>query len=121
MLRKEIEKAGLIWIGEKFYRNPLEFTKETKTMGVCRRIPFIPRDFKIGKTWILLAHKRAILKKAKFGSPLGYEAGIFQIFKPEKIEITCSGDETDQEIESYLKRGLTPILVRKKEDLKLNL
>ena len=88
-------------------------------MDVCRRIPFIPRDFELGKTWILLAHRRAILKKAKFGNPIGYQAGIFQIFKPEKIEITCSGKETDREIEGYLKRGLTPILIKKKEDLNL--
>ena len=121
MLRGEIEKAGLIWIGEKFYKTPQDFIQETKIMGVCRRLPFVPKDFKVGKTWILLAHRRAILKKAKFGSPLGYCAGIFQIFKPEKIEITCSGKESDQEIESYLKRGLTPVLIRKKEDLKLNL
>ncbi|MBA7520834.1 hypothetical protein ES705_12933 [subsurface metagenome] len=121
MLRAEIKKAGLIWIGEKFYRNPFEFTQEANTMGVCRRIPFVPIDFELGKTWILLAHRRAILKKAKFGSPLAYEAGIFQIFKPEKIEITCNGKESDQEIESCLKRGLIPVLVRKKEDPKLNL
>lgn len=121
MLRNEIEKAGLIWIGEKFYKSPQDFIQETKVMGVCRRIPFVPGDFEIGKTWILLAHRRAILKKAKFGSPLGYQAGIFQIFKPNKIEITCNGDESDQEIEGYLKRGLVPILVKKKEDLKLDL
>ena len=121
MLRGEIEKAGLIWIGEKFYRDPLEFTKEAESMGACRRIAHIPKDFKLNETWILLAHRKAILKKAKFGNPIGYYAGIFQIFKPEKIEITCDGKETDQEIESYLKRGLTPILVKKKEDPNLNL
>ena len=121
MLRGEIEKAGLLWVGEKFYKDPLDFIQETKIMGVCRRVPFVPKDFDLGKTWILLAHRRAILKKAKFGSPLGYQAGIFQIFKPKKIEITCNGKESDQEIESYLKRGLSPVLVRKKEDLKLDL
>jgi len=57
---KQIGKAGLLWIGEKFYKRPADFVSEGIAMGLSRRISAIPRNFKVGETWVLLAHPKAI-------------------------------------------------------------
>ena len=53
------DKAGLIWIGEKFYSTE-SFLQEAAEQGVSRRINTVPHDFELGKTWIFLAHKKGI-------------------------------------------------------------
>ncbi len=39
------ERAGLLWIGEKYYKTPADWTAEVHKMGVSRRIPHLPNDF----------------------------------------------------------------------------
>jgi hypothetical protein len=53
------ERAGLLWIGERFYPTPQHFLAEGQSLGVCRRIAAIPRELELGKTWILLAHPKS--------------------------------------------------------------
>lgn len=55
-----IGRAGLLWIGERFYKTPEDFIREANELGVSRRISAVPRGFKVGETWILLAHPKAI-------------------------------------------------------------
>ena len=55
------DRAGLLWVGEKFY-SPDEFLAEAHALGVSRRIPALPRDFKLGETWVFLAHIAALSK-----------------------------------------------------------
>jgi hypothetical protein len=57
-----IGRCGLIWIGEQHYKTPQEFMREAAQMGVSRRIVAVPKDFKIGETWVLLGHRKAIEK-----------------------------------------------------------
>lgn len=52
--------AGLLWIGERFYKTPADFDREADALGISRRISAIPRGFHVGETWILFAHPRAI-------------------------------------------------------------
>jgi hypothetical protein len=54
------EGAGLLWIGKRFYRTPRDFDREAAELGVSRRISAIPRGFKMGETWILFGHPRAV-------------------------------------------------------------
>ncbi len=54
------ERAGLLWIGEKFYKSVEAFDREAAELGISRRISAIPRGFKMGETWILFAHPKAI-------------------------------------------------------------
>lgn len=116
MLRGEIQRTGLLWIGEKFYKKPLDFVREAGQMGVCRRIPHVPKEFKLGETWILLAHRKAIMGPILENIKAEFKPGIFQVFKPTTIEVLCDGTEQDEKIEGYLKRGLTPVLVKKKQN-----
>lgn len=109
--------AGLLWVGEKFYATPLEFNREAHSMGISRRISQVPTVFEVGKTWVLLAHRKAIQQPVEFGKEPEFRSGIFRIFKPDRIEIVVNGTESDATIESYLKRGLTPVLVNKVVDI----
>jgi len=53
---------GLMWVGEAYY-SPQSFIKEALGMGVSKRIPFVPKELKLGETVVLLAHKKAIIRQ----------------------------------------------------------
>lgn len=61
-------KAGLMWVGEKFYKTPEVFVAEGVTMGFSKRIKAVPRGFKVGETYVLLAHPKAIDRIVHDGS-----------------------------------------------------
>jgi hypothetical protein len=102
-------KAGLIWIGEQFYKTPAEFLNEARRMGISRRITAVPRDFKVGETWVLLAHRKAIVSTDGLDEA---DAAIFTMFRPDRIEYVVRGDETDDELEALTKRGIQPVIVK---------
>jgi hypothetical protein len=106
-----IGRCGLLWIGEKFYPTPDDWTREAATQGVSRRLAAVPRDFKVGETWVLVAHRKAI-KNADDS----FTAGVFHAFRPQRIEIVVSGKEPDEEIEAMVKRGLSPVVVERVGD-----
>lgn len=105
----KIEKAGLLWIGEKFYKTPEDWMREADAMGISRRINTVPRDFKLGETWVALAHISAIPGDATKGEEA--KAGIFRLFQPTAIEYVTKGDETAEELDAFAKRGITPVNV----------
>jgi hypothetical protein len=103
------EKVGLLWVGEKFYPTADHFTKEANAMGVSKRIAQVPHDFEVGKTWIYLAHPKAMSKVGPEGLEFG--PGVFRAFKPERIEYVVTGKETEEELERMAKRGFTLVKV----------
>ena len=82
---------------------------EASTMGISRRVQAIPRNFKLGETWIFLAHPK--LKQVD-GE---WKGGIFAMFKPTAIEqlFTKSGFAglSDEKREKLEKQGITPVIV----------
>lgn len=105
----KIGKAGLIWIGEKFYPTPESFLLEADAMGISRRIHSVPRNFILGETWIALAHIRAI--PAPILTEEKPKRGIFRLFRPTAIEYVVTGKESEEELESLVKRGIKPVKV----------
>jgi hypothetical protein len=110
------ERSGLLWVGEKFYATPGDFDKESNSLGISRRLPHdhLPKGFKIGQDFILLAHKKAVLRVCNYETEMGmfdYFPGVFRVFRPDRIEVVVTGDEPDEEIEGYLERGLTPVKI----------
>lgn len=95
-------KAGLIWIGAEHYATHREFMSEAVTLGISRRIPAVPKGFKLGEHWIYLAHPHV------FGKD---KAGIFTAFKPTAIEYVVKGDEDDDELKKMIANGITPVRV----------
>lgn len=132
-----VGRVGLIWVGGSFYKKPSDWTKEAAEMGVSRRIPHVPKDFVAGKTWVWVAHRKAIdepcphcrdsVKKAltegahapcAFCDDTGtlYTPGVFHLFKPTAVEYITKGNETEEELESLIKRGITPVKVERVEE-----
>lgn len=115
------ERAGLLWIGVKHYPSPEQWIEEGRKMGFSRRINFIPRGFEVGKTLVLSAHRKAIPLIEGKATELGFsadskafQAGIFYAWVPQRIEQVVTGDESDEEIEKLLDRGIVPVKVVKK-------
>lgn len=111
---------GLMWVGEASY-TPQHFVKEALEMGVSKKIPFIPKELKLGETIVLLAHKKGILKGLKevvesksnhvdIHHEQEYSPTIFYCFKPTTVEMLVWQSElTDERKEELKKRGITPI------------
>ena len=115
----EIGKAGLLWIGEKFYKTPQAFLEEAQRMGISRRINSVPKDFKLGKTWVFMGYKKYPTGKLdpETGKPETMPA-IFQAFRPTAIEYVVTGKETEKELDALVKRGLTLVRVIPKDKAK---
>ncbi len=128
---RSLKRVGLLWVGEKFYSRPEDFNKEAEVQGISRRIAMVPREFVIGETWILLAHRKCIentcdicqghgrdegdenpCKDCK-GSGKIYTPGIFGIFKPGRIEQVVSETISEEECEKLDKRSITPVIVKR--------
>ncbi len=110
-------RAGLLWIGESFYKTTSAFLAEVQFHGVSRRIPAVPNDFKLGETWVLVAHRKAVTSPG-YGQDETepaiihqYRPAIFHLFRPERIEYVVKGDEPEKKLEAMVKRGITPVKV----------
>lgn len=125
----KLHRAGLIWVGEKYYPDPETFQREAARMGISRRIKAIPRDFKVGETWILLAHRKAVPALHVRDCPadgarsltgqcgpqcVGERPGIFSAFVPLRVEYVIKGTETPAELDALEERGLDLVEVRRK-------
>jgi hypothetical protein len=135
---KAMGKAGLLWIGEKFYKTPADFTREGCAMGFSRRIHAIPRGFKVGETWVLLAHPKTIqetcercigngytvadeLKENRQvqekcgdcgGSGKTFAPAIFTVWRPSRVEkLFKESDRDSQDVKDAIEKGITPVFV----------
>lgn len=108
---KEEVMYGLLWVGEAYY-SPEHFLREAREMGISKRIPFIPKELVLGKTVVLLAHKKVFYQaEGSDGKPHEY-SGIFCAFIPKAIEMPIWESElTDEKKEELKKRGITPISI----------
>ncbi len=106
------EKMGLLWIGTKYYPTAEDFIKEANIQGLSRRIAQIPRELEVGKTWIALAHPKAIDtgRDDEKGNRIFIPA-IVRAFIPKAIEYIVTGQETEDELDAMEKRGFTLIKV----------
>lgn len=103
-----VGRAILVWVSTDSYPTPADFMKEAEQMGVSRRITgdALPRGLVIGETWIFLAHKEATIDDMSERKP-----GVFHAFQPSRVEYVVTGEETDEEIESMVARGISPVQV----------
>lgn len=129
------EKAGLLWIGEKFYPTPEDWSNEAMRLGISRRISALPKGFDLGTTWVFVAHRKVIpgmnppqsdcpLCKGSGGTmPNGTPCacrrgpGIFHVFKPSRVEYVVKGNESEEKLEDLVKRGITPVKVKREGEL----
>lgn len=102
--------AGLLWVGEHYYPDPLDFQREARSMGVSRRIPALPRGLSPGH-WVLLAHRKGCSDRIDRGEPLVVSPGVFMVFQVRAIEYVVRGDETESQLEKLERRGLQLVKV----------
>lgn len=84
-------KAGLIWIGEKFYARPVNFLKEAEIMGISRKLGALPNGFRVGEHVIFLAHSRTFSNRLPDGK-IEYKPGVFAAFKPTSVDLVIDDE-----------------------------
>jgi hypothetical protein len=108
-----INRAGLLWVGGAFYDSPETFNREARELGISRRVQQLPRDFKVGETWVFLAHRHAIPAGVSVDGQPANTPGIFSVFRPQAIEYVVSGKETPETLRRLAARGITLVRVDK--------
>ncbi|MAH44780.1 hypothetical protein CMI37_03075 [Candidatus Pacearchaeota archaeon] len=119
------ERAGLLWIGEKFYKTPQAFMDEARKMGVSRRIKFVPKDFTLGETWGWFAHRKAIpvtvpKKEADEEGRLFetvYTPGVIGVFRPTHLEYVVKEDDKEDKLARMAEREISLVRVHKAEEV----
>jgi hypothetical protein len=113
-------RAGLLWIGEQFYKTPGQFVAEGVALGFSRRIRTVPRGFKPGETWVLLAHPKAVTVAEPVGTDplfpnateIKFKPGIFYLWLPQRLEkILPESKQGSEKVAELEKRGITPVFV----------
>lgn len=103
---------GLLWVGEAFYTLK-SFIQEAIQIGVSRRIAAIPKNLKLGETWVLFAHKHAVRTgNISSAGEDEWAPGIFYAFRPQSLELLIWRSEaTAEKHDELVKRGITPIII----------
>ena len=111
------QPSGLLWVGESFY-TPEAFIQEAIQMGVSRRIAAIPKNLKLGETWVLFAAKKAFEgvsitgKKNTDFFEENRRPGVFYAFRPQRLELLIWKSEfTHDKAVELEKKHITPILI----------
>ena len=111
------EVAYLLGVGAQY--TPESFLLEAHTMGVSKRVPAVPKELKLGETWVYLVHRKGIEtgeRDPKTGKMI-YKMAVFSAFRPQAIEMPVWESElTDERIAAVARgfqRSVVEILVRK--------
>ena len=106
------ERYGLMWVGERFY-TPRSFTLEAERLGVSKLVPTLPKGLEIGKTKVLLAHRKAWKNR---------EPAIFYAFVVKRVEVLVKAEEADEEWVKKLKeKGVNVIVIGSKKQKQITL
>lgn len=128
----------LLWIGRGHY-TPDAYLKESRELGISRRLSAMPKGLVIGETWVLLAHLDAVPAVGETCTRCcvawGFHAGsvvagnrliepcesfqapkptpgIFCAFVPRAVELILKqSDATPERVEKEAKRGVTVVTV----------
>ena len=101
-----------MWVGERFY-TPRSFTLEAERLGVSKLVPTLPKGLEIGKTKVLLAHRKAWKNR---------EPAIFYAFVVKRVEVLVKAEEADEEWVKKLKeKGVNVIVIGSKKQKQITL
>jgi hypothetical protein len=102
------EKAGLLWVGKAHYATPADFLSEAREQGISRRIRTLPKELKLGETWVFFGHPEAVLTRDDEGEAV-YRPGLFCAFIPTHVEKLVKESELEEVREDLEKRGIRPV------------
>jgi hypothetical protein len=99
------KKYAVMWVGAKYYTTQ-SFVDEAQKLGVCKRIATVPKGVKLGETWILLAHKKAVTTSTE------PEPGVFYAFRPLKIEkiVSMTQAKHKKKMKALQERGISVLV-----------
>jgi hypothetical protein len=80
------EVAYLLGVGEQSYKLPGDFMEEAVRLGVSKRIAQIPKKLEVGKTWIYLVHRKALMVPDENSGEMKPQLAVFSAFRPQRIE-----------------------------------
>lgn len=99
------DKAGLMWVGEKYYKTPADFFDEAQRFGISKRIGQMPRGFEFGKHLIYLAHNKACSLWNSDDEEYMSVAGVFMAFRPRRLEVVVrDADNVSDEAKRYIEQ-----------------
>jgi hypothetical protein len=103
------ERAGLVWVGAQFYPTIWDFTQEAARLGLSKRLPGIPEDFKAGETWVAIGHRGERVwtqgEETHEAEPRESVPIIFRFFQPSRIEYVVTDKETPDELIAIEAKG----------------
>jgi len=116
--QKVAEVAYLLGVGEQHYPTKESFLNEAMAWGISKRIAQIPKEFVVGRSPVFLAHPHGKMSNettiGKNGKAIiQWEPAVIAVFVPTTIEYVVHGDESDEEIEQLLARGVIPVKVER--------
>jgi len=105
----------LMWVGEKYYTVD-SFLEEGDELGVSKAIPFVPKDFVLGQSFVYLARRNYVDKVEGYNpdpKKVKKVDGIFAAYRPTKIQyvITETESEDKELIKDLKEKGITPLIV----------
>lgn len=109
-------EAYIMPVGNRDY-SPENFIQEANKMGVCKRIPYIPKGMEMGKSVVYLIHSKAIDTSEKDDKGKStYKPGIFCAFIPKGVEklvwqSELKGKKGETLKRELKKRGITPVVI----------
>lgn len=109
-LARPVGRCGLVWIGTMHYKTPAEFRDEAMRMGISRRIHAVPKGLILGTTWVLLAHRHAVLGNTPDGAATRLPA-IFAAFVPQRIEYVVQDADDPAKLTRLANAGVTLVRV----------
>jgi hypothetical protein len=107
------DRAGLIWIGDTFYRTPQAFILEACRLGISRRIACVPKGLVLGETLVLLASRQVMRMHDRGPELVTYEPGIFAAFVPTALEYVVRGDESEEDLQRLSEQGFTLVRIER--------
>lgn len=111
MCQPDHEIAFILGVGEKYY-SPQTFITEAQTMGVSKKIASIPKNLKLGETWVYLIHRKAIYAGKDDEGKDTYKTAIFSAFVPQTVEMPIwKSKATKRKTKELEKRGIIPVVI----------
>jgi len=108
---EHVQPYGLLWVGESFY-TPEAFVQEALQMGISRRIAAIPRNLKLGETWVLFASIKACGERKNNEGKMVGVPGVFYAFRPQRLEfLIWKSEATPEKLAELEKRHITPVVI----------
>jgi hypothetical protein len=125
--------CGMMWVNEKDYPGAAFFVSEARTQPIQMRIKHLSCNIQIGASWVLLAHRKAIVdysdgaggwineETGQAETAIKYKPGMFTMFRVDAVEYLVTEKDLQGSAVKYLydmqKGGVTLVKVTQETDL----